>query len=360
LTHKHIHDKTNNDKKAKDSKVKQNLNKKNDGMNLSSMTNFYKKNSKTLITITLILIPILLSIFFRAYPAYLPATEDWAENSVYSNIKSNILTQINQQYPNLPSDNKNKLVNEQFDDLLKSNNKEIDKQVNELSSYFKSRMQDDSGQTYLLAIDPYFYLRHVNNYLDYGHAGTIYTNQIEDTSAQIVKHPNIDFSKKTSWDGQRMAPIGTATKMSLHAYFGLIIHKFLSLFNKNQSTTSSMFIIPIILISLAVIPTFLIGKKIAGNVGGFLSGTMLAINANLLGRTAGGFSDTDSYNIIFPLLIAWLFIESLIQKNIKKRIIFASLAGLATGLFSFAWIGWWFFFDFIISSIIVYIIYLVI
>jgi dolichyl-diphosphooligosaccharide--protein glycosyltransferase len=329
-------------------------------IDLSSLKKFYKKNSKTIITLTLLLIPIFLSIFFRAYPAHLPATDDWAQNSVYSNIKSNILNEINKQYPNLPTENKNNLVNEQFNQLLNSNNKEVEKQVNELSNYFKSRMQDDSGQTYLLAIDPYFYLRHVQNYLEYGHAGTIYTNQIQDPSPQKVRHPDMDFSKKISWDGQRLAPIGTPTRMTFHSSFGLIVHKVLSFFNKDQSPMSSMFILPIILCSLAVIPAFLIGKKIAGNMGGFLSSFMLAINANLLGRTAGGFSDTDSYNILFPLLIGYFFIESLTQKSTKKRILFASLAGLSTGLFSFAWIGWWFFFDFIIGAIVIYILYLII
>ncbi|MCK5107098.1 MAG: peptidylprolyl isomerase [Nanoarchaeota archaeon] len=355
MTDKHTHNKQIHKEQSSHKDKEDSVN-----IDLTNVKEFYKKNSKTILTVTLILIPIILSIFFRAYPAYLPATDEWAEDSVYSNIQSNILSQINQQYPNLPNTNKNKLVDEEFNKALKNNKDEIDKQVTELSSYFKSRMQDDSGQTYLLAIDPYFYLRHVNNYLEYGHAGTVYTNEIEDSSAQEIRSANVDFSKKASWDGQRLAPVGTPTSMSFNAYFGLMVHKFLSLFNKDQSPMASMFLIPIIICSLAVIPAFLIGRKLAGNIGGFLSATMLAINANLLGRTAGGFSDTDSYNILFPLLIAWLFIESLIQKSIKKRIIFASLAGLATGLFAFAWVGWWYFFDFIIGSIVIYLAYLII
>ena len=57
-------------------------------------------------TVLLLLIPILLSIFFRMYPAYLPITDDWAQNAVQNSIKNSIVSQINQQYPNLPAENK--------------------------------------------------------------------------------------------------------------------------------------------------------------------------------------------------------------------------------------------------------------
>jgi len=327
-------------------------------LDFTKVKKFYKKNSKTIVVVALLLIPIFLSIFFRAYPMDLPITDDWAESSVHNSIKSNILNQINQQYPNLPDANKNKLVNEQFTQLQKENQEDLDGQVDELSNYFKSKLQDDSGQTYLLAIDPYFYLRHVNNYFEYGQTGTMYLNEMPDASAQELRNPKIDTTKKVNWDGKRMAPLGSSTIKNFHDSFGILLHKFLLIFNKNQTTLATMFLIPIILCSLAVIPAFLIGKKIAGNMGGFISGMIIAINANLLSRTAGGFSDTDPYNILFPLLITWLFIESLTQKNTKKRILFASLAGLATGLFSFSWIGWWYLFDFILAAIGIYLVYL--
>lgn len=343
------------EKNKKDSKGEEEIN-----IDFEKVKKFYNQHSKVIITILLLIIPIFFSIFFRAYPADLPITDQWAQNTVYNNVKSNILNQVNQQYPNLPDSNKQKLVNEQIEELREQNSAELNAQVKELSEYFKSKMKDETGQTYLLAIDPYFYLRHVQNCLEYGQTGTIYTNEIEDTSAQELVYPNINFDKKINWDGQRMAPIGASTKQNFHDSFGIFLHKFLSFFNKDQTVMATMFLIPIIICSLAVIPAFFIGKRVAGNIGGFVSGTILAINSNLLGRTAGGFSDTDSYNILFPLLISWLFIESLIQKDTKKRIMFASLSGLATGLFSFAWIGWWYMFDFILASIGIYVVYLVI
>ena len=322
-------------------------------LDFTKITKFYKKNSKTIITIALLIIPIFLAIFFRAYPYSIPITDEWAENTIHNDLKNSILTQINQQYPNLPDANKNRLVNEEFENLLKENKAQIEPQIEQLSNYFTSRFQDDSGQTYLLAIDPYFYWRHVDHYLENKQAGTIYTSELSNLNAQQLMYSNTDFSKNQDWDGQRMAPIGSSTRMTFHSYVGVILHKILSIFNPTQSTLSTMFLIPIILCALAVIPAFLIGKKIAGNLGGFLAGTMLAINSNFLGRTAGGFSDTDSYVVLFPLLITWLFIESITHKNLRKRITYASLGGLCVGLFSFAWTGWWYIFDFILASIFI-------
>ena len=71
---------------------------------------FFKKYG----TLFLILIPIFLSIWFRAYPIYLPATDDWAENTINNNIKSNIQQTIEQQYPTLPDANKKAEVEKQF------------------------------------------------------------------------------------------------------------------------------------------------------------------------------------------------------------------------------------------------------
>ena len=196
--------------------------------------------------------------------------------------------------------------------------------------------------------------------MENGQAGTIYTSEIEDLEPQKLMHKSIDFSKDRDWDGQRMAPIGASTKMSVHPYVGVFLHKVLSVFNRDQSTMASMFLIPVIICSLAVIPAFFIGRKLAGDVGGFFAGAMLALNANFLGRTAAGFSDTDSYNVLFPLLVTWFFIESITQKSIKKRIVFASLSGVCVGLFALAWQGWWFIFNFMLAGIGFYIVYLLI
>jgi len=294
-----------------------------------------KKVTKKYSVFLLILIPIFLAIFFRAYPATLPITDDWAKSSVYNSVKTDILTQINQQYPNLPDVNKQRLVDEQFNTLLKENKATIEPQIQQLSDYFKSRLQDDSGQTYLLAIDPYLWYGYTRNYDKYGHFG----NEIIDGESRY----NLRILREDR-NGQKM-------RFNLHSFFMVSIHKILSIFNSNQSVMASVFLAPIILMALAIIPAFFIGYRLKGKIAGFFTALLVAINPSIIGRTAGGFSDTDPYHILFPLLTIWMLIELLKRDSWKEKMIFSGLLGLIYVIYSNIWMAW-FVFDIILGAII--------
>jgi len=285
----------------------------------------------------LLLIPIILSTFFRAYPYTLPATDDWAENSVHNSIKSQIQTQIDQQYPNLPDQNKAGLVEAEFQKSLKENNVQIQQQIVGTSNYFKSRLQNENGQTYLLAIDPYLWYGEARNYVEYGHLGD---KLVDGKSVYTLRDGRVD--KKVN--------------NFLHPFIIAFTYKIINFFNKDFTLLKAAFILPLLIIGLSIIPAFFIGKKLGGKVGALFAGIILAINAALLGRTPAGFSDTDAYNVLLPLLAAWLFLESIESENIKKQLIFSGLAGLVIGIYSFAWGGWWYIFDFLIATIIIYLV----
>ncbi|MBT7237999.1 hypothetical protein HN865_04025 [Candidatus Woesearchaeota archaeon] len=308
--------------------------------NSKKVKEFWKKYYLTIVI--LLLIPMFLAGFYRAYTYDLPITDDWAEQSVMNNIQSQIGNNILQQYPDVDQQTYNNLVNQQTSLYLKENSDQINQQINGLSQQIKSQYQDDSGQTYLLAIDPYHSYRQAQNVLENGHVG----DEIKDGKPL---------------DDHMMAPNGRTVKNSFHPFVGATFHKISSIFG-NDSLLSSMFIIPLIFSMLSVIPIFFITRKVAGNVGGVIAAILLAISPVFLGRTPAGFSDTDVYNIFFPLTIAWLFLESFIlrYKEKKKKIILGSLAGLVTGIFAFAWTGWWYIFDFIVGTMIIYLLYLAI
>ena len=319
------------------------------------------KKSKFILTLCLIIIPIILSVWFRTLPARLPIAEEWAQNTVYNYFRNQIATQISQQYPNLPEINKRHIVNDEFQKFLDSNKDFIKQQIKALSQQYKEKLQDETGQTYLLAIDPYFYLRHAKHYLEKGISGTeLIGGKYPVPEAAKIMYPNLDFSKPIDWDGQRMAPVGSPSRMSFHAYFIAYLHKIWSFFNKGQTLMRTSFYVPVILMSLATIPAFLIGRRFAGPIGGLVAAILVATNPFIMTRTAGGFSDTDSYNILFPLLITWLFLESFERKKLKQKFIFASITGFFVGVYSFAWGGWWYIFDFILAMMILYMAYLVI
>src|SRR3989344_3948462 len=146
----------------------------------------------------------------------------------------------------------------------------------------------------------------------------------------------------------------------IHFYFEVYFFKLVSFFNRDLPLMSVVLIVSILIINMSVIPAFFIGRKIGGNVGGFFAGMIVAINSALLARTSGAVADTDPWNVFFPLMILWLFLEALDTIDLKKQIIYTSLSGLFLGLFSYAWGGWWYPFDFILGMVVIYFAYLVV
>ncbi|NQU98266.1 hypothetical protein HQ533_02265 [Candidatus Woesearchaeota archaeon] len=310
-------------------------------VDISAVISWFKRvgsfKNKKWLTVLLILIPLFFSVYFRMYSYYLPVTDDWAYNNIYNGVRSQIAAQVNQQYPNLPSANKNQIIDTQVVDFLKQQDSGLQNEINRLSNDLKSRFQDETGQTYLLAIDPYFYYRYSRNLFENGHMGDLL----------------IDGKP---FDNHGVAPLGNFARPHLHPYLEYYLHKIISIF-REQSLMKTVFFIPIILSALSVIPAFFIAKRRIGYFGGFVAAMIVAVHAAYIGRTAGGFADTDAYNVLFPLFIAWVFIEAFETDNWKKQTWLLALCGFLVGLYSFAWSGWWYIFDFLLGVILVYIVY---
>ncbi|MBW2996343.1 hypothetical protein KY332_03515 [Candidatus Woesearchaeota archaeon] len=306
-----------------------------------SISKFFKGN-KWALPVLLILIAIIFSTFFRMYSAELPKTEKWAQSSVYTYYKNQISGQINQQYPNLPDANKKNLINNEFSSFLKENKEMVEQQIEATSKNFKSQMQytaeNGKDYTYLLAIDPYLWYGETRNYLENGHFGT-----------EVVDGEEINFLRNGR-EGREMPNI------KFHSLFGAWLYK-LDIFS-DRPLMAVFFLIPVLIIAASIIPAFFIGKRMGGNFGGFFTAMIIAVNSALLGRTPAGFSDTDAYNIFFPLMIVWLFLKAFESKDLKKQAVYAGLSGLCVGLYSLSWGGWWYVFDFILATIGIYFIYL--
>ncbi|MCK5282710.1 MAG: hypothetical protein KAK00_04845 [Nanoarchaeota archaeon] len=303
----------------------------------------------------LILIPLIFSVYLRLMPAYLPATEEWARNNIYSNIRNQINSQVRAEYPNLPQANINRIVDNNLAEFEKTNKEQIKQETAQVAAYFKSRLQKN-GQTYLIAIDPYFWMRHARNVLENGHPGDELRNR-ETKEVCYEKGNNC-----IPWDIHMLAPFGRDIPPDMfHAYLEAYTHKFLSIFNPNQDLMGSCFYVPIILSALCILPAFFIARRIGGNFGGFIAALFIAIHPAFLTRTVGGFADTDAYNVLFPLFITWLFLEAFETKSWKKGLILSSISGLIVSIYTITWIGWWYIFDFIIASTVIYLaIYLLI
>jgi len=297
--------------------------------------------------VLLILIPIFFSIWFRMYPAYLPVTDQWATNSVHNFYRNQIVSSINQQYPNLPDANKQALINSEFAKFLKENKATVEQQLKANSQHFKSQFQDDTGQTYLLAIDPYFYLRNVENYLDHG-----FDADKEVNGCRVDTHAGAPFIDEGQICEGKKKKFG-----HFHIWFETFWYKFWHFFSPSTSPMKAVFYVPVFISLLAVIPAFFIARKIGGNLAGFFSGMVIAIHTSFITRTPAGFADTDAWNVTLPLFVVWFFIEMFYSRTTKQKIIYGALGAFFLGVFSWAWGGWSYIFTIILAAFIGYIIY---
>ncbi|MCX6710098.1 MAG: hypothetical protein NTV63_04080 [Candidatus Woesearchaeota archaeon] len=300
----------------------------------------FLKNEK--ISYLLLLIPIILTIFIRIQPNVLSITNDWAESSVYGYYRNTISAQVNSLYPNLPEENRQLLVEKQFSELLKTQGSVISGQVKETANFFKAKLQYDvngKSYTYLGDLDSYFFLRYADNIVKYGRQGDILVN---DT---------------IEWDNHMTAPLGAPVYFSLHPYSIAWLYRVLKAFNRNMTTMQASFYTPLVFALIGAVAAFFIGKKLAGNTGAVITSVLVSVNPMFITRTIG--SDTDVYNVVFPILIVWSIIEGFEAKNNKARFAFMGLTGLFMGIFSVAWPGWWYIFDFVMGAMGIYLAYLV-
>ncbi|MFW6449569.1 MAG: STT3 domain-containing protein [Nanoarchaeota archaeon] len=288
-----------------------------------------------------ILISMLCSVYFRALPAQLPIADDFAEQSVKGMLKQDITSQVQNNYPNLPAEEREKIVNEQLSERLREDKINyqgqefsINQIIEQQANTFRQRFKHDDGNTYLLAIDPYYYYRHTRNYVEEG-------NQFGAEIDGEYYDPLVLGGTPSEKRSTNKKPV-----KDLHVMISAWTYKIMSapakLFGKDISLMAAMFWVPVIFSALCVIPAFFIGRKIEGEFAGLISAMIIALHPAFLSRTAGGFADTDAYNVLFPLFAAWFLLYALEARNIKRASIWAGLTGVVLGLYSAAWSGWYF------------------
>ncbi len=271
----------------------------------------------------------------RLRPEGLPMAEGWANNHVTTLLKNQLSTAINQQYPNLPDERRNKLIEDEWQKVYKEQKAQIDQQVQAVAQQIRSFWQYDADgrtYTYMPDIDPYTYLRYARNMIEKGHIWDELRNGVP-------------------FDNHMTAPLGGELTIELQPYVLAWQYRIMKIFNPKITLMQAATYFPIIFILLALIPAFFVGRKFAGMPGGVITATMVAIMPAIIVRTGWGHADTDAYNIFFPLLLTWLYIIMIDAESWKKMVGFGILTGFVTGLYAFAWRGgWWYVFDFLVGS----------
>ncbi len=288
--------------------------------------------------IFLILIPLIMSVYIRLLPANLPLADTWARQGIYNGIQNQIINDINQQYPNLPLANKQAMVNEQFNIIVSQQSQQIGQAVKQQAEQIRERFRDNNGYTYLGDIDSYFWVRYARNIIEKGHIWD-------------------ELRDGVPYDNHMLAPTGLQITQNIYPYIEAYLYKVLKFFKPDIILMYVAFLTPLFLSFFAIIAAFFIGKKLSGNLAGFMAAVLIAVNPTVLSRSLG--SDNDIVNAVFPFIIMLFIMYAFDSESYKKTIVYSLFSGLFIGFYSFAWSGWWFMFLFIIGASFIYIGYLV-
>lgn len=200
----------------------------------------------------------------------------------------------------------------------------------------KSYYQDQSGLPYYSEMDSYYNFRLTQDLLNHGYLGDTKING-------------------TQWDLHSSFPPGQSAEYPpLIAYVTIFGYKLLNLFSA-VSLASVAFWMGAFIASLAVIPAYILVRRITNDYGGVTAALLAGLAPAYFSHTFAGFFDTDMFNILIPLLIVMFFVFSILAKDWKTKTIYASLSAIAMILFTFAWQGWYYIFYLILATGVIYI-----
>jgi len=281
----------------------------------------------------LVVIPIFITLFIRAQTIDLTIADEWATNAVYNFYKDNIDSQLRRQYTNLPEENLKKLLDEQFSIFLEENKDKLIEQIKVTSNQMKNFYQYESGShsyTYMGDIDSYYWLRQAKNIVERGNICDVIENGV-------------------CYDTYTLAPNKVRLSKSMHPYSIFFVYKVIKPFSQDFTLMQAQLIVPTIYAVITALLVFILVLRISGLLAALVSSVLVSVSPIFLSRSLG--SDTDVYNILFPVLIVFFAYISFTSEGWKKKAIFSSITGLFIGVYSFAWIGWWYLFDFIIVTV---------
>lgn len=344
-----------NNKKVKsvEKKVKS-TDKKQNKFTIDSIKDYFDSDLfKKLLPVILIIFVMSFAFNIRDGPSDLEGINERVQSNTYGQIQSIITQDINSQYSNLNQLYKEELISEKFSEAVElgyyetSFGERIDiaQIVERNSKNLKDSFKADNGQTYLLAIDPYHFLRLSENVVENGHAG----DELKETNDGKVL-PFLNY---------KVAPEGSFIKSKFPEFHVWLESALFKIKGYDSTTdigdkTRIIYFIPVIFVMLSVIPIFLILRTLSNDLFALFGSLLLVSIGTFVSRTIAGFVDTDAYTVFFPLVIVALIYYSFRSKTYLLTGIYATLAGLAQGMFLWAWPPGWFIFVFMIFSVLGY------
>lgn len=293
-----------------------------------------------LINHVFILVALITSLVVHVHDSSNPFFDRFAEQRITNDIRQKVKLAVTAEYlqRGLPYSLAQIEIDKQTNILLES--PEFEQAKHDLAERYRDLYRDPSGADYLRGADPYLFIGEAKNILNYGHTGTA----IKDGE---------------SWNMLRNPPYGTPSADSLLSHVEAALFRTVNLFIP-VSLERIVFHIPLLFALISTLLVFFIVKAVSNSFGGFFAAIIFSLQKEILSVTRMGFTDTNSLNITFTLLIVLLtihLVKSILQKqsNIKKLSLAAAIV-TSTLLFRFNWKGYYYILFIIMLSAAIYII----
>lgn len=303
----------------------------------------HKTLLKYVIPAVLIILALSFTYYNRMQTTLLPGMDERAEQAIMSQIQSSLYQEYRQSQPFAPESQIERSVERDMQEIRRTGVFQTDQgPVNikdsaaQQAALWKSSFQRN-GQTYLLEIDPYYFLQNADLYRKHGYIGT----ELRDG----VPH-----------DTSRLSPEGRPGdfRPQFHVWLisTLLDWRGVSTEDDIADKTSVIFLIPAFFAALVVIPTFFLARKFTSDMYAFFAALVVVSVSTFVYRSVGGFMSTDSYNLLFPLTLVTFLLYGLMTQKLWLALTFGALAGFFQGLAKWAWADAWYIFLFVNLAIL--------
>ncbi|MFH1771947.1 MAG: STT3 domain-containing protein [Candidatus Omnitrophota bacterium] len=267
-----------------------------------------------------------INLYLRMFLAYFPQLKTQARTEVENKISKDSIEKAQGLFPDYNSYAQDEMAVEFFKEAVKGK-KIFNRQVSEKYTELKSKYQDETGQTYLLELDPYQWMRYTENVVKYG-------------------HPGDRKVKGKSYDTHMLAPVGMHIgPVRFLFYFSAHLYKAITFFYKGLSFYKYLFYLPLFYTFVFLFIVYVFSVKLFSHWGAFVATLFIGLNSIFIRRSCAGWYDYDTLSLIVPLLLVWCLFTALSGRvNLRRLTIYSIIASFLQGLYSFTWVGWWFIF----------------
>ncbi len=208
-------------------------------------------------------------------------------------------------------------------------------------AYLEHFTYEQNGKRYAYPqeIDSFYFMRFARNLVEKGMYGDKEENGIP-------------------YDTLVTAPLGTPLYRTwIHPYLLAKTYTLLRMFDSRIPLMEAFSFFPMVLVTITLLLVFWLALKLQNLFAAFFSTLLFGLLGNGLVRTVWGNTDTDVYNLFFPVLILLGLYASLAAKTMMKQTALMFFTGLFLGLFARTWQGWWFVFDMVLGVFVIKLVY---